>query len=83
MVHLIGDVLAALTDLDFVHDVGDGFHGVCHVAFPEFFFGGDEFDAHAGKDAFSDSCIGEVAEGTGAHVDDDVADFRVFLDVVQ
>nr|WP_278102288.1 hypothetical protein [Microbacterium proteolyticum] len=33
--HLLSDVLPALTDLDFVHDVGDGFHGVGHVALAE------------------------------------------------
>nr|WP_314454988.1 hypothetical protein [uncultured Microbacterium sp.] len=80
---LVLDVLAALADLDFVHDVGDGFHGVCHVSVAELFLGGDELDAHPGEDAFGDGGVGLVAEDARAHVDDDVAHFRVFLDVAE
>jgi len=69
--------------LHLVHDVGDGFHRVGHVALAKLFLGGDELDVHAGQDALRDSGIGLVPEDARSHVDDDVANLRVFLDVVK
>jgi hypothetical protein len=43
--HLHLDVFAVHSDLDFVHDVGDGFHSVRHVTLAELFLRGDESDA--------------------------------------
>nr|WP_244630816.1 MULTISPECIES: hypothetical protein [unclassified Microbacterium] len=83
MEELVLDVLSALADLDFVHDVGDGLHCVCHVAVAELFLGGDELDAHPGEDAFGDGGVGLVSEDAGAHVDDDVPHFGVLFDVAQ
>ncbi|KZE43282.1 hypothetical protein AVW09_00635 [Microbacterium sp. T32] len=80
---LLLDVLPALADLDLVHDVGDGFHGLCHVSVAKIFLGRDEFDSHTGQDAFRDRGVASVSEGAGAHVDHDVGNLRVFLDVAQ
>nr|WP_249405448.1 hypothetical protein [Microbacterium sp. CFBP 8794] len=81
--HLLLDVLAALADLDFVHDVGDSFHGVGHVPLAEVLLGGDEFHPHTREDALRDCRVSEVTEGAGAHVDHHVADVWVFLDIPQ
>nr|WP_292893075.1 hypothetical protein [Microbacterium sp.] len=81
--HLLLDVLAALPDLDFIHDVCDGLHGVGHVALPEVLFSRDELHAHARQNALGNRSVGEIAEGSGAHVDDDVADLWMLLDVPQ
>ncbi|ODT21934.1 MAG: hypothetical protein ABS64_13520 [Microbacterium sp. SCN 69-37] len=43
--HLDADVLAAHADLEFIDDVGDGFHRVAHVAVAEVLLGRDELDA--------------------------------------
>nr|WP_141897014.1 hypothetical protein [Microbacterium agarici] len=66
--------------MDFIHDVGDGFHGIGHVAFSELFLGRDETDALREQLALDDGCIGEVAEHAGAHVDDDVLHLWVLVD---
>ncbi|HEX4401715.1 MAG TPA: hypothetical protein VHZ98_10340 [Galbitalea sp.] len=81
--HLHLDVLSALTDLDFIHDVGNGFHGVGHVALTEFLFGRDQPYSLFKQRAFGDRGVGEVPEDTRAHVDDDVADLGVLVDVAQ
>nr|WP_045251865.1 hypothetical protein [Microbacterium azadirachtae] len=60
--HLDLDVLAVHADLDFVHDVGDGFHGVCHVALAEFFLGRDQAHALLEELALRDRGVGEVSE---------------------
>jgi hypothetical protein len=73
----------ALANLDLVHDVRDGFHGVGHVAVAELFLGGDELDAHRGEDAFGDGGVGLVAEDARAHVDHDVPHVGVLFDVAQ
>ncbi|MEZ5111183.1 MAG: hypothetical protein R2732_06770 [Microbacteriaceae bacterium] len=81
--HLDLDVLAVHTDLDFVHDVGDGFHGVGHVALSELLLGGDQADALLQELSLRDGGVGEVSEHAAAHVDDDVLNFRVLIDVAQ
>ncbi|OBK01583.1 hypothetical protein A5639_25395 [Mycolicibacterium conceptionense] len=68
--HLDLDVLSGHAYLDFVDDVGDGFHGIGHDAFAEVFLGGDEFDSHCFEAALGDDRVAQVAEGTRAHVDD-------------
>ncbi|MDY0827793.1 hypothetical protein SK224_01500 [Microbacterium sp. BG28] len=80
---LLLNVLTALADLNFVHDVRDGFHGLCHVAVAEVFLRGDELDAHASEDALRDRRVTGIPEGTRAHVNHDVRHLRVFLDVAQ
>nr|WP_154096465.1 hypothetical protein [Microbacterium testaceum] len=81
--HLHLDILAAHADLDFVHDVGDGLHGIGHVSLAEFFFRRDEAYALLEQFTLGDRCIGEVAEDARAHVDDDVLHLRVFVDIAQ
>ncbi|MCS5735051.1 hypothetical protein N1032_15000 [Herbiconiux sp. CPCC 203386] len=80
--HLDGDVLPTLTDLDLVHDVGNGFHRVAHIAITELLFGGDKANTFCEQFALCDGCIGEVAEHPRAHIDDDVADFGVLVYVL-
>lgn len=60
--HLLLDVFAALADLDLVHDVGNGFHGVRHVALAEVLLGRDEFDTHPGQDSLGDGRVSKVPE---------------------
>nr|WP_292732387.1 MULTISPECIES: hypothetical protein [unclassified Microbacterium] len=81
--HLLFDVFSALADLDFVHNVGDRFHGIGHVALTEIFLGRDELHTHARKDALGDSGVSQVSEGTRTHVDHDIADLGMMLDVAQ
>ncbi|HXH33175.1 MAG TPA: hypothetical protein VNJ54_02055 [Plantibacter sp.] len=61
---LVPDVLPALADLDLVHDVGDGLHGVGHVSLAELFLRRDELDTHVGQDALRDGSVGLVPEDT-------------------
>lgn len=81
--HFLFDVLAALTDLDFVHDVGDSFHGVSHVALTEILFRGDELDAHTGQDPLGDRRVSEVPKSPRAHIYNYETDFGMLLDVPQ
>ncbi|HSV67553.1 MAG TPA: hypothetical protein VLJ59_16820 [Mycobacteriales bacterium] len=81
--HFDGDVLAVAPDLDLVHDVGDGFHGVGPDALAEVFTGGDELDAHLGQLPLGDGGVGEVAERSGAHVDEHIFYLRVLLEVLE
>ncbi|NYF28059.1 hypothetical protein HDC31_001588 [Microbacterium sp. JAI119] len=69
--------------MDFVHDVGDGFHGVGHVPLSELLLGGDESHALLEELAFRDRGVCEVAEDARAHVDDDELHFWVIIDVAQ
>nr|WP_300594877.1 hypothetical protein [Microbacterium sp.] len=80
---LLLDVFAGLAHLHLVEDVDHGFHGVTHVALSEVLFGGNELDAHGRENALGEGGIGEVAERPRAHVDHDVGDLWVFLDVAQ
>nr|WP_263317694.1 hypothetical protein [Microbacterium sp. cx-55] len=79
--HLVPDVLTALADLDLIHDVGDRFHGVGHVALTKLLLRGDELHAHTGKDALGDGSIGLVPKDARSHVDDDVAHLGMLLHV--
>nr|WP_298868509.1 hypothetical protein [uncultured Microbacterium sp.] len=83
MGHLHLDVLAIHADLDFVHNVGDGFHGVRHVALTEFLLGRDQPDAFSEQLALDDCRVSEVSEDTRPHIDDDVLHLRVLVDVAQ
>nr|WP_052307889.1 hypothetical protein [Nakamurella multipartita] len=74
--HLGFDVLAVAAGFKLVENVGDGFHGVSHVAFAEVFTGADKFDAELGQVSFGDNRIAQVAEGSRAHIDDDVVNAR-------
>ncbi|HEU5156160.1 MAG TPA: hypothetical protein VFU43_04130 [Streptosporangiaceae bacterium] len=69
--------------MDFVEDVGDGFHGVGHDAFAEVFLGGDEPDAELEELLFGDGGVDVVAKGPGAHVDDQVVDVALGDDAAQ
>ena len=81
--HLDLDVRTALPDLQLIEDVGDGLHGVGHVAVAEVLLDGDELDAEPEQLPLGNSGVGEVPEGTRAHVDDDVIDVAVFNDALQ
>ncbi|MGC4105911.1 MAG: hypothetical protein QM753_06070 [Thermomicrobiales bacterium] len=81
MQHLRADVLAALPDLDLVHDVGDGLHGVGHVPLAKVLLCRDQLDIHLGQDALGEGGVGLVAEDTRACIDDDVADLGMLLQV--
>ncbi len=79
--HLDLDVLPVHADLDFIHDVGDGFHGIGHVALTKFLLGGDKAHASFEEFALSDGSVGEVSEHATAHVDHDELHLRMFFDV--
>ncbi|MDX2375643.1 hypothetical protein M4I32_02375 [Microbacterium sp. LRZ72] len=81
--HLHLDVLTVHADLDFVHDVGDGFHRVGHVAVAELFLRRDQPNTLLQEFAFGDRRICEVSKHARAHVDDDVLHFGVIVEVAQ
>nr|WP_240043913.1 hypothetical protein [Plantibacter flavus] len=81
--HLDGDVFTALAHLHLVHDVGDGFHSVAHVAVAELLLRRDETDSLSEQLSLGDGGIGEVTEEARAHVDDDVCGVGVFLDLLK
>ncbi|MGC4190479.1 MAG: hypothetical protein QM589_04495 [Thermomicrobiales bacterium] len=81
--HLGADILPTLADLHLIHDVGDRFHRVSHVAFAELLFGRDQLDVHAGQDALGDRRISLIAKHPGTHIDDDVAHLGMLLDVAE
>nr|WP_229229278.1 hypothetical protein [Corynebacterium cyclohexanicum] len=61
-----------------VHDVGDRFHGFGVGAFAEVFPGREEPHAKFVEVSFGDRGVNEVAEGTGAGVDNHEVDVSVF-----
>nr|WP_234490385.1 hypothetical protein [Streptomyces sp. MBT33] len=69
--HLGLDVFAALADRKPVEDVGDRFHGFCHIAVAEVLFGGYQFDAELLKLPLGYGGVDVVSEDTRPHVDDD------------
>nr|WP_318279143.1 hypothetical protein [Agrococcus baldri] len=81
--HLDLHVLAVHPNLDFVHDVGDGLHGVRHVARPELLLRGDEPNPLFQQLTLGDGRIGEVAEDARAHIYDHKLHLRVGFDVAQ
>ncbi|MFZ1300960.1 MAG: hypothetical protein WAQ27_00025 [Candidatus Microsaccharimonas sp.] len=83
MRHLDLDVLAAHANLDFIHDVGDGLHGVGHVPLAEFFFRRDEADTLLEQFSLRDRRIREVSEDARSHVNHDVPHVRMLIDVAQ
>ncbi|MDQ4213756.1 hypothetical protein RBR11_07480 [Microbacterium sp. ASV81] len=76
------DVFATHPHLQFVHDVGDGLHGVAHVALAELLLGGDQLHVSFFQIPLGDGGVDEVAEHARPHVDDDVLHFRMICDVL-
>nr|WP_280500608.1 hypothetical protein [Nocardia farcinica] len=66
-----------------VHHVEHAFHGHGVRAFAEVLLGADEADTHLVELGLDDGGIEPVAEGAGAHVDDDVANFGMLGEVLE
>nr|WP_062969391.1 hypothetical protein [Nocardia gamkensis] len=81
--HLLLDVQALQRVHQVIHHVEHAFHRHGVRAFAEVFLGADEADAHLVELGLDDRRVEAVAEGTGAHVDDDVADFGMLGEVLE
>nr|WP_228803072.1 hypothetical protein [Nocardia farcinica] len=81
--HLLLDVQALQRVHQVIHHVEHAFHRHGVRSFAEVFFGADEADAHLVELGFDDGGVEPVAEGAGAHVDDDVADFGMLGEVLE
>ncbi|OBA68221.1 hypothetical protein A5780_08710 [Nocardia sp. 852002-20019_SCH5090214] len=72
--HLLLDVQALQRVHQVVHHVEHALHRHGMRTFAEVLLGADEADTHLVELGFDDGGVEAVAEGTRAHVDDDVAD---------
>ncbi len=81
--HLLLDVQALQRVHQVIHHVEHAFHRHGMRTFAEVFLGADEADAHLVELGLDDGGIKPVAESTGAHVDDDVADFGMLGEVLE
>ena len=75
------DVLAVAARLHLVEDVDDALHGISDVALAKVLLGGQQLDPLLGQTPLGDGSVGVVAEGPGPHVDDDVGDLGVLVEV--
>ncbi|NQE69693.1 hypothetical protein NG2371_04160 [Nocardia gamkensis] len=82
MTHLGGDVETLQGILQAVHDVEHAFHCYCMRSFTEVFFGGDEPDTNLLQLNLQDGRIEVVAEGAGAHIDDQIVNIWMLLQIL-